>query len=248
MKRTITSLAAIAALTAGASAATTIGFNFTGNWTNTRIDGAMADGTDQWTDSVDASSASGTQPANSTDDYAVTTTTASGVTVAWSSHNMYIAGAEANKDQAIYRVYLDDGGDGPTVTITGLSQWLTANNADGYKLTVYRSTDVADNMFAQLDFYSGEGTGGTLLESISPELAAGDGSYPTGSGEGGSRLKQETTNVFTDDVITFHSEYGLGEGGYRGGIAGFKITIVPEPSSVALLGLGGLALILRRRK
>jgi len=31
-------------------------------------------------------------------------------------------------------------------------------------------------------------------------------------------------------------------------IQGIQLTTVPEPSSAALLGLGGLALILRRRK
>ncbi len=250
MKKTITSLVAIATLTAGASAATTIAFNFTSNWNNTRVNGATVDGTDQWTDSVEATSPQGTAPANSTDKGAVTTTTASGVTVAWSAAGMYNAGAESDKEQSIYRMYLDDGGDGPQVTISGLSQWLGANNATGYKLTVYRSSDMENNgtnKFAQLDFYSGTGTSGTLLESIAPELPAGGGNYPTATDGGGSRLKQEASTVFTDDVITFHSDRGLG-GGYRGSIAGFKIEIVPEPSSAALLGLGGLALILRRRK
>ena len=36
-------------------------------------------------------------------------------------------------------------------------------------------------------------------------------------------------------------------GAERGSISGFQIVEVPEPSSAALLGLGGLALILRRR-
>jgi len=36
--------------------------------------------------------------------------------------------------------------------------------------------------------------------------------------------------------------------GGRAPLAGFQIVEVPEPSSAALLGLGGLALILRRRK
>lgn len=41
---------------------------------------------------------------------------------------------------------------------------------------------------------------------------------------------------------------GSGNGGDRVGFTEFQFNNVPEPSSVALLGLGGLALILRRRR
>ncbi|BDS07068.1 hypothetical protein NT6N_21080 [Oceaniferula spumae] len=51
--------------------------------------------------------------------------------------------------------------------------------------------------------------------------------------------------------ITITDNYfgiGGGAGGDRVGFNDFQFNAVPEPSSAALLGLGGLALILRRRK
>lgn len=51
--------------------------------------------------------------------------------------------------------------------------------------------------------------------------------------------------------ITITDNYfglGGGAGGDRVGFNDFQFNAVPEPSSTALLGLGGLALILRRRK
>ncbi|MFT5905510.1 MAG: hypothetical protein ACI9E1_001108 [Cryomorphaceae bacterium] len=60
----------------------------------------------------------------------------------------------------------------------------------------------------------------------------------------------------TSDIISFASGNALAAGEsftisrINGdfSLEGFSITVVPEPSSVALLGLGGLALVLRRRK
>jgi len=107
------------AITAGtSSAATTIGFNFTETWWAKQVEGDTVYGSDQWTDSVSHSATNGTVAANSTDPDAVTTTTAIGVTVAWSSSNMYQAGDENGiVENKLFRRYLDDGGDGPTITV-----------------------------------------------------------------------------------------------------------------------------------
>lgn len=50
------------------------------------------------------------------------------------------------------------------------------------------------------------------------------------------------------DVISFGGSAGEANRSFDGGIDEFTVTGIPEPSSAALLGLGGLALILRRRK
>ena len=55
----------------------------------------------------------------------------------------------------------------------------------------------------------------------------------------------------SDDFVVFildHSSGTAGAPGNQGFSDTFTLAAVPEPSSVALLGLGGLALILRRRK
>jgi hypothetical protein len=53
------------------------------------------------------------------------------------------------------------------------------------------------------------------------------------------------TGTFTSDGS---GNLTLSLGGSRPAINGFTITAVPEPSTTALLGLGGLTLIMRRRK
>lgn len=241
-------LTAVAATTCAASAANVIAFNFGENWGAKSVKGETVYGTDQWTDSVELGgpSAGGYTAANSTDADTVTAPfNAPGVSVAWSSSNVYQAGDETNSGiNQVFRMYLDDGGAGPTITVTGLSTWLAGEGATGYEVTFFRNSDVAGNTFAEMNLYNGTGTGGTLLETLNPTLTDGSGS---GSG---SRLIQSTTGSFDSDVITFHTDRDLGTGGQRAGISGFMITAVavPEPSSTALLGLGGLALILRRRK
>ena len=214
-----------------------------------RLGDGPVDGFNNWTDSVDeAGSVGGTTTANSVDPGAVTTPHgAPSVTVSWSSSGNWQAGAETNAEQGLYRVYLDDGGSGPTVTVSGLSTWLSNNGATGYKVTFYRATDATANTFAEMNIYQGAGTGGFLLDSIAPELAAGDGAYPTSTGGGGSRHKQTALGTFTDDIVTFHTDRDLGGGG-RAGLAGFRIDSIPEPSSSILIAFGILSCILRRRR
>ncbi|MCK4563048.1 MAG: hypothetical protein KAU94_00075 [Verrucomicrobia bacterium] len=249
-RKLILSVCTLTLLLAYTASASVIGWNFTSNWPNPTIQGdGLVDGFDQWTDSVDAGSPGGQKVVNSTDTWAVTTPiNATMVSVAWSSSGMYSAGSETNPDQGLYRVYLDDGGAGPTVTVSGLSAWLaTVPGATGYKVDFYRCADVANNTFAELNIYAGTGTGGTQLESLAAELAAGDGAYPTGTGGGGSRLKQSATGTFTADIVTFHTDRNLG-GGSRAGLAGFKITTIPEPATFGTLAVfGGGILFIRRR-
>lgn len=142
----------------------------------------------------------------------------------------------------LFRSYLDDGGDGQTVTISGLSQWLATEGVTNYKVTVYMNSDDAGNTFAEFNFYDGTGTGGTLLETMSP--TTGDG-----SGNGAARLTYTTMNL-TNDVITLQTDRELGVGGQRAGISGFLIEAiaVPEPSSSIFLCLGGFVLVWSRRR
>ncbi len=56
--------------------------------------------------------------------------------------------------------------------------------------------------------------------------------------------------TFTADATTqdFHSSYGASRSSFLSGYQLREISSVPEPSSAVLIGLGGLALILRRSK
>lgn len=252
-RKLILSVCTLTLLLAYTASASVIGWNFTSEGGNRTIQGdGLVDGFDQWTDSVDEASATpGWKVPNSTDTWAVTTPiNAAMVSVAWSSGGMYgVIGADDTPDQGLYGVYLDDGGTGPMVTVSGLSAWLaTVPGATGYKVDFYRNSDASNNTFAELNIYAGTGTGGTQLESLAAELAAGDGTYPTGTGSTtGSRLKQSATGTFTADVVTFHTDRNLG-GGSRAGLSGFKITTIPEPATLGMLAVfGGGILFIRRR-
>lgn len=61
---------------------------------------------------------------------------------------------------------------------------------------------------------------------------------------------QIVTGTFTANASTqdFYLTQSTGVGDFDGYIGAIQLRAVPEPSAAALLGLGGLALILRRRK
>jgi hypothetical protein len=187
---------------AAPTATSVIAWNFSERWDTKMVQGdGVVFGTDQWTDSVDHAAPNSTVVANSTDPWAVTTPiSASHVAVAWSSANMWNAGDEdAVLENQVFKMYLDDGGTGPLITVSGLSEWLAAQGANAYTVTFYRNSDTADNTFAEMDIYEGTGTGGTLLEALPPTLTDGSGSGI------GSRLIQSATNSFSAGTVTFHT-------------------------------------------
>ena len=75
-------------------------------------------------------------------------------------------------------------------------------------------------------------------------------SYDVEIFEGATSVYTSTNNTFTTETGDAIQSVNFTRGGnwQGGGFTVDNITIVPEPSSAALLGLGGLALILRRRK
>jgi hypothetical protein len=167
---------------------------------------------------------------------------------------MWSAGQESNPEQGLYRVYLDDGGAGVTITISGLADWLAASGDPSYLVRLYRSTDNTGAGFSAVGIYEGASTADPLLETISSvapgDPSIGDGGFPTAVvGGQGARTIQDALGTFSADTITFNSVREADIGGFpvRGTIAGFMIMTIPEPATgvLALLGLGLLA---RRRR
>lgn len=191
-----------------------------------------------------------------------------GINVQWWSSNVYNAGSEGvtaggDASQQVFRMYLDDGdagtsyaaadGYGVTISLTGLSSYLSSQGAVSYTITVFLSTDSTG--FSQPEIRDGALTGSnnvtdlSLLGTLTVDVL-GDGTQPVPSGAqtntGGTRAIASLSGLTSDELTIAMQDRN---GSLRGSIAGFAITaVVPEPSSTAMLGLAGVGLIFRRRR
>ncbi|MFK7911686.1 MAG: PEP-CTERM sorting domain-containing protein [Akkermansiaceae bacterium] len=167
----------------------------------------------------------------------------------WSAANFFNAGSWTgtdgfNSEIGAMRVYLDDGDGGYSVTINGLASWMTTEGLTGYTVTLYTSSDrVSQNPDAT---HQDVTIGGTIV-SI-PVLGNGswDGTSedPNGNDTDGSR-GSGTSGTLTNDTLSISTN---GSPPQPGSLAAIVITgVVPEPSTMTLLGMGALALLLRRK-
>ncbi len=160
----------------------------------------------------------------------------------------YINSSTAS-DQSVFRGYLDDNGNDSQndIHLTGISNWLTTVGATSYRMVILRSTDNATG-FNPLTVTTGDVTGesGWLSSSTPSGGNTSDTSF-AGVALGSQGAHTYESDVFTGDqdgiALTFTRN-----GTLRGSVAGIIIESVPEPSSISLLGLGGLSLLLRRRR
>jgi hypothetical protein len=116
------------------------------------------------------------------------------------------------------------------------------------------------------DYFWGPVNGGTVLFEIK-NLDAGDYNVSVFMGRNNDQFGRIWTGTLGDDPGSENTgDYGFGSSTVAvtvgagdslfyihqednsGGTSGLIVNPIPEPSSAALLGLGGLALILRRRK
>lgn len=154
-----------------------------------------------------------------------------------------IAGGPTQDADSTYNKYLLDGyantssGIGPEVfTISGISY-------SSYNLYVYISSDTASRTGSIADGNSGitydfstigqpaiSGANALLTQTTDTIGGNPTADYAVFSGLTGS-----------SDTLTLNIANG-------GGIAGFQIVAVPEPGSMMLAGLGGLALLVRKRR
>ena len=150
--------------------------------------------------------------------------TTDGVSFAWDGGTWSAGGAPNN----IYTTYVDNATD---FTLTGLAAWLTTEGATSYTVQVIQASDTASQTFGDVLIKDTDGSG-SLLETLA----------------GGTQQKFSTvtsSGSFNADTLFIDP---TNTNGNRTSVAGIIITAVPEPSSTVLLGLGGLTLILRRRK
>ena len=232
MKKTITYIALVAAGTMGMANAALTYFNLGGPDTDpatTTIASGPHAGT--WHNVI------GTGTTNVGSTASVAPVTADGFTVSWvGGRNPADAaganyGGNSNLDAVSQQILWGTGGGGstqPVITITGLSA------STQYNITVFSGINTTT-----VDYTLDVNAGGTGSVSDTGNAIDSDAEWASGT--------PFTTTVTTgtgagSDTITLVTS---------GGNAtpwGLGIETVPEPSSAALLGLGGLALILRRRK
>lgn len=232
---------------ASSQGASVIGINFCDGWENPHVSDGTADGLSTWTDSRAVND--WTDSANQGTPLILTGSTTVGVT--WSSANTWAAGNEDNNEQALYRVYLDDGnlgdGIGVRVTLTGLSAWLTAEGQTSFQIRAYCSTDTDGATFHTITIHNGSLVTDPSLGTISPAVL-GDNDYPTNPFDTNwtPRGYADSTTSLTADTITLTIPSRSGD--VRGTLAALKITAIPESGTAILAALGCMGLFVRRRR
>lgn len=219
MKRTHTIwIASLLAMSAVGHAAT-LAINFTGQSNMSPTATAFGVAVGDWNNLAGNSGG----PTNVTADNGDT------ASVTYSSGGTWtIGGTPTAGDDEVYHGYLDDGGTGASVTISGLSAIVQGS----YSVQVIMGSD-STNGFDSI----------TIGAATQTATASAPGWGATGS------IGSTTFTGLTGDSVTI-APNNPGDALTRGSVAGVIVnfTPVPEPSTTALLGLGGLALILRRRK
>jgi hypothetical protein len=209
MRNSFWCVAVLAMLAMGSGivwADTVIGVNFTDGWGTPCLAGETADGLSNWTDT--RAENDWTDPKSGTG--LVVLGSNGSVTCDWTSANTWAGGQEGTSEQQLYRVYLDDGGDGCLVTIHGLNAWMLSEGLGAYKIRIYFSTDWnSPTTFEEVEIKEGA----TVLETVQETNR-----WYT---DGGTRANVDSGLLMADTIVL---DPATKSGNTRACIAGFKIT------------------------
>ena len=143
--------------------------------------------------------------------------------------------------------------------VVNLAPAQTEINFDGWLASYTANSEYTSFTAEFFDAAAGGGNSlgtATLADGSAFDAFGGVTEYVDGSGaliagDAGSNIKNwshyVTSNAIPDGALSVQINYN-GVGGNDAYADNIAVSTVPEPSSAALLGLGGLALILRRRK
>ncbi len=199
----------------------------------------------------------------------------SAATIAWGEFDLAAAPGEISTNgtsiEAINMVNTDAREATDTTTINGVTFTATNHFGSGYyqdtDFGVSTGDDSLDLLYRQASYRYSDApitlTGLTIgneyeLQSFFGRNRSGSNySMSVGDGTTVQKISSGPVNngawiigTFTADATTqnFHSGSGSGNSSFISGYQLRDISSVPEPSSAVLIGLGGLALILRRSK
>ncbi len=196
----------------------------------------------------------------------------SGVDISWDAANTWrLGGGVTNTpDQRLMYGYLDATGEAntytnpyslwsnqnkPQVVATGLSSWLSAVGASSYKVVIYMDGDATEGRVSE--YWVQECTGSdvaalSLGSDLTSHVFVSDVSTFSStftlvplSANSVANAGQGNYVVFeglTADQFLVRTE----EQTFRATINGLQFVSIPEPTTISLLGLVGLAAILRR--
>ena len=198
------------ALCQGVRADATMAINFCDEWETPHLAGETADDFSNWTDSVPIGA---TGQANGS---VILLGSNNFVTCSWTSANTWSGGNENTSEQQLYRVYLDDGNNGPDITIEGLGDWLASEGIGAYYIRIYHSTDNGSG-FVPVDIKSD----GTVLETVQET-----NHWTT---DGGIRAYVDSGLLFADSIQV---EPQTRAGNTRACVSGIKIIGVDEYKAV----------------
>lgn len=185
--------------------------------------------------------------------------TGSGAVIAYTSPNLYGTTPSGTGttgtagDTALMTGYLDNGNGstGITVAVSGLPAAFTSG---GYQVLAYSNTDSAGSWGfrvtdtnAVIDTRYGQNTGGGGKNYPLSGINGYVNSTSTNAAGPGTAANYVTLGTFTGSGFTLVGVQGATSDG-RARLNGFQIVSVPEPTSLAVLGVGALGLLSRRRR